>query len=58
MRLYQPRRAISRARGGVHDAPGECNLPVIPGPPQAEPGIQAAVRKVLDSGFALARAPE
>jgi hypothetical protein len=38
--------------------PGKCHFLVIPGPPQAEPGIQAAVRKVLDSGFALARAPE
>jgi hypothetical protein len=55
VRLYQPRRAISRARGGAGRA---STLLVIPGPPQAEPGIQAAVRKILDSGFALTRAPE
>jgi hypothetical protein len=32
--------------------------PVIPGPPQAEPGIQVLFEKELDSGFALTRAPE
>jgi hypothetical protein len=48
---------------------GGCLLPtaVIPGPPQAEPGIQrglitrALARRLsrsLDSGFALTRAPE
>jgi hypothetical protein len=32
---------------------------VIPGPPQAEPGIQASFcNQSLDSGFALTRDPE
>jgi hypothetical protein len=53
----------SRAAGEVtlgHEAfaEGRHNVRVIPGPPQAEPGIQPLMRKKLDSGFALARAPE
>jgi hypothetical protein len=31
---------------------------VIPGPPEAEPGIQSSQMPLLDSGFAKVRAPE
>jgi hypothetical protein len=43
-----------------HARPPRKKIPVIPGPPQAEPGIQTASpqHRSLDSGFAQARAPE
>jgi hypothetical protein len=50
----EPRKAKAAIIDGVSPA-----LSVIPGPPQAEPGIQPfAEPPFLDSGFALTRAPE